>query len=58
MADKAFDRCTFIIRQFQPTDTPQVHALMSEGLVHGGESTNDSTGTSFNLKANVSRLTL
>ncbi|KAJ7835099.1 acyl-CoA N-acyltransferase [Mycena olivaceomarginata] len=38
MADKAFDRCTFIIRQFQPKDTPQVHALMSEGLVHGADS--------------------
>ncbi|KAJ7893360.1 hypothetical protein B0H14DRAFT_2559770 [Mycena olivaceomarginata] len=35
MADKVFDRCTFIIRQFQPRDTPQVHALMLEGLVYG-----------------------
>jgi hypothetical protein len=37
MADKVFDRCTFIIRQFQPKDTPQVHALMLEGLVYGSE---------------------
>ncbi|KAJ7825550.1 hypothetical protein B0H14DRAFT_3145272 [Mycena olivaceomarginata] len=32
---QVFDRCTFIIRQFQPKDTPQVHALMLEGLVYG-----------------------
>ncbi|KAF8209140.1 hypothetical protein K438DRAFT_1754187 [Mycena galopus ATCC 62051] len=34
-ASKPSHRFTFTVRQFEPKDTAQVHALLAEGLLHG-----------------------